>query len=131
MTKLAGAAAPPIVCVIDDDASVRKALRRLLAASGYEVELHDSAASYLLRDRSREPACLLLDIKMPVVSGLEFQRQIASSGRIPPIVFITAHVEDEARAEALALGAVDVLYKPLRQVVLLDAVRRALKRNAP
>jgi FixJ family two-component response regulator len=125
MGDFAGAA--PVVCVIDDDASVRKALRRLLQTSGFEVELHDSAASYLLRDRSREPDCLLLDIKMPVMSGLEFQRQIAVSGRVPPIVFITAHAEDEARAEAMALGAVDVLYKPLRQVVLLDAVRRALE----
>ena len=118
----------PIVCVIDDDPSVRKALHRLLEVSGFEVESHENAASYLLRDRSREPGCLLLDIKMPVMSGLEFQRQIAGTGYTPPIVFITAHAEEEARAEAMALGAVDVLYKPLRQAVLLDAVRRALER---
>jgi FixJ family two-component response regulator len=119
-----------IVCVIDDDASVRKALHRLLQASGFEVEVHENAASYLVRDRSRAPGCVLLDIKMPAMSGLEFQRQMAGAGRTPPIVFITAHADEEARAEAIALGAVDVLYKPLRQAVLLDAVRRALERSA-
>jgi FixJ family two-component response regulator len=121
--------AGPIVSIIDDDASVRKALHRLLEASGFQVEVHENAASYLLRDRSREPGCVLLDIKMPMMSGLEFQRQIAGAGRTPPIVFITAHADEEARAEAMALGAVDVLYKPLRQVALLDAVRRALERS--
>jgi FixJ family two-component response regulator len=120
----------PHVCIIDDDSSLRKALYRLLRAAGYEVEVLDSAQAYLDREAAPVPACLLLDVRMPVMSGLELQRRIGGSSG-PPVVFITAHDDERARREAMALGAVDVLLKPLDDTLLLDAINRALGLSPP
>jgi FixJ family two-component response regulator len=115
-----------MVCVVDDDFSIRRALRRLLTAAGYEVEALESAAAYCERYAASRPACLVLDIRMAAMSGLELQRLLKTSGCAPPIVFITAYSEGDVRHEALASGAIDVLHKPLRRAVLLDAIHRAL-----
>ena len=115
--------------VVDDDASVRRALRRLLRAAGYEVEVFDSGAAYLEREASDAPACLVLDVRMPVMGGLELQRAIDGTSRDLPIVFITGHGDDEVRNRALAAGAVEILDKPLDQAVLLEAIDRAIKRG--
>ncbi|MGH9332943.1 MAG: response regulator transcription factor, partial [Vicinamibacteria bacterium] len=116
----------PLVCVVDDDPSVRKALSRLFRSAGYDVEIFDSAIAYLEREGSLPPACLVLDIRMPGMSGLELQRRLTGNGSSPPIVFVTAYSEEEGRLEALARGAVDVLYKPTERATLLAAVSRAV-----
>jgi FixJ family two-component response regulator len=121
----------PVICVVDDDFSVRRALCRLLEAAGYQVEALECAAAYSERYSGSRPHCLVLDIRMAAMSGLELQRRLRSAGCAPPIVFITAHSEDEVRKEALASGAIDVLYKPLRRAVLLEAIDRALRSCEP
>jgi FixJ family two-component response regulator len=115
------------VFIVDDDASVRKALQRLIRAAGYQVEAFDHAAAYLdCAAPVPARACLVLDIRMPGMSGLDLQRALNGSPRALPIIFITGHGDEDARHQALRAGAVDVLYKPLDEKVLLDAIERAL-----
>jgi two-component system, LuxR family, response regulator FixJ len=117
------------VFVVDDDAAVRKALDRLLRGAGYSTCLCASAEEYLAREPGELPACLLLDIRMAGMSGLDLQRTIRGTPRSLPIVFITGHGNDADREQALTQGAVDVLDKPLDHVVLLAAIERALARS--
>jgi FixJ family two-component response regulator len=118
------------VFIVDDDASVRRALQRLIRAAGYHVEAFDNAAAYLGK-ATPPPArcCLVLDIRMPGMSGLDLQRALNGTARAVPIIFITGHGDDDARSQALGAGAVDVLYKPLDEHVLLEAIERALGRG--
>jgi FixJ family two-component response regulator len=116
------------VVVIDDDSSVRRALARLIRAAGYEVETLEDAQAYLDHRAIPPPACLVLDVRMPGMSGLELQTAIEGTPRSLPIVFITGHGEDDTRASALSAGAVDVLQKPLDEKVLFAAIERALAR---
>jgi two-component system response regulator FixJ len=117
------------VIIVDDDASVRRALERLIRLAGYEVEALEGATAYLERAAHVPPACLLLDIRMPVMSGLDLQQAIEGTAHALPIVFITGHGDEDARGEAMTAGAVDVLYKPLDERVLLGAIARALERS--
>ena len=117
------------VYVVDDDASVRRALERLIRSAGYDVVALSDATAYLRYSTSSTPACLVLDIRMPRMSGLELQNAIEGTSRALPIVFITGHGDDDARSQALAAGAVDVLYKPLDEKVLFGAIERALARS--
>jgi FixJ family two-component response regulator len=118
-----------MVFIVDDDASVRRALQRLIRAAGYEVEAFANADAYLSAAAPKPGlSCLVLDIRMPGMSGLDLQRTLTATGRQLPIVFITGHGDDDARQQGLAAGAVDVLYKPLDERVLLDAIERALGR---
>ena len=119
----------PMVFIVDDDASVRKALGRLVRAAGYEVELFCCAAEFLAREAPPPPACLLLDVRMPGMTGIELQRTIGGTDRDLPIVFITGHGDEAIREKTLAAGAVDVLYKPIDDRVLLGAIERALSRS--
>lgn len=119
----------PTVLVIDDDAPVRKALRRLISAAGYDVEVMADAASFLSRDIVAPPACLLLDLRMPGMSGMELMSAIAGTERMLPIVVITGEGDENVRREALAAGAIEVLEKPLDEVGLLDAIENALSRS--
>jgi FixJ family two-component response regulator len=119
------------VAVIDDDESVRKALRRLIRSVGLNVETFATAEEFLAPAGDRAPACLILDVRMPGMSGLELQKQLAALGRHLPIVFITAHEDEPARREALQAGAVDFLQKPFDERLLLDAVAKALARVLP
>ena len=120
------------VFVVDDDASVRKALVRLLRAAGYNVEAFDDAATYLRQSSPVPPlSCLVLDIRMPDMSGLDLQRALRGSPRALPIIFITGHCDHDDRKQALAAGAVDVLDKPLDQRLLLEAIERAVAREGP
>ncbi len=123
------AGAHPTVILVDDDSSVRKALHRLIHAAGYTVESLPDGAAYLAREPVPAPACLILDIRMPGMSGLDLQDAIAGTPRSLPIVFITGHGEEEVRNRALASGAVDVLFKPLDETTLLAAIERALGRS--
>ncbi len=118
-----------MVLVVDDDASVRTALLRLLRSAGYEAEGFDTAIAYLQRAAPTPPACLVLDVRMPGMTGLELQQKICGTPHAVPIVFITGHGDREARRQALEHGAVAVLQKPLEEVVLLEAIERALGRG--
>lgn len=121
----------PRILVVDDDQPVRRALGRLFRAAGYEVELLTSAEEYLAREPVDLPACLVLDMRMPGMGGLELQRAVGGTHRCLPIVFITGHADEEARAQALAAGAIAVLQKPLDEEILLHAIRSALHPSSP
>ena len=118
----------PRVSIVDDDESVREAIRGLLRSLGISADVFASAEEFLESDAAKNSACLILDVRMPGMSGLELQARLAAAGYKIPLIFITAHASDrEARARALQAGAVDVLYKPFKEEVLLKHVYAALK----
>ena len=119
------------VFVVDDDASVRKALHRLIRAAGFDVESYADCGAYLERAPSLLPACIVLDIRMPGITGFEFQRAIAGTHRDLPIVFITGHGGEEVRAQGLEAGAVAVLFKPIDEEALVAAIEKALVTPRP
>ena len=118
-----------MICVVDDDPSVRKALKRLLSSAGYEVASFGSAEELLTSDRRELPDVFIIDVRMPGLSGLELQRELAASGSRVPVVFITAYRDDQARTLAHQAGAVAYLEKPVDEEVLLEAIRTGLKRQ--
>ena len=119
--------ATPLISVVDDDHSVRESLARLIRSVGFSVQVFGSAEEFLSAGQSREPDCLILDIRMPGMSGLELQRELSASDRDLRVVFITAHGSDEdVRARALGAGAVDYLLKPLNEEEVLKAIDTAL-----
>jgi FixJ family two-component response regulator len=124
----AAAKAPPIVFVIDDDASVRAALSSLIHSIGLRVEVFGSASDFLAFKRTDSPSCLILDVRLPGVSGLDFQAELARANRIIPIIFITGHGDIPMSVKAMKGGAVEFLTKPFRDQDLLDAVQVALER---
>lgn len=111
----------PIVYVVDDDYRVREALQALLASAGYEVVVFDSAASYLNFSRPDRAACLILDLDLPGMNGLELQRKIAGEDT-PPIVFLTAHGDIPSTVKAMKAGATEFLSKPFDDEELLRAI---------
>jgi FixJ family two-component response regulator len=113
------------VAVVDDDASVREALKALLRAAGFRVDVFGSAEEFLGPRRAADTACLVLDVQMPGMSGLELQRVVASGSAVP-IVFMTAHADANVRARALASGAVQFLEKPFDDEALLEAIEQAI-----
>jgi FixJ family two-component response regulator len=122
--------AAPVVFVIDDDASVRRALGRLLKSAGYLVETFASADAFLRRPLPDSPACLVLDVYLPGLDGLELQRTLVEGSIALPIVFITGHGDIPTTVRAMKAGAVDFLPKPFDDDVLLNAVGQALARQA-
>ena len=119
--------ATPLISVVDDDHSVRESLARLIRSVGFGVRVFGSAEEFLSAGLDREPDCLILDIRMPGMNGLELQRELSASDRDLPVIFITAHGSDEeVRARALGAGAVDYLLKPLREEEVLNAIDAAL-----
>jgi FixJ family two-component response regulator len=118
---------PPIVYVIDDDAAVRDSLSSLFRSVGLEVELFASATEFLRKKPPDRPGCIVLDIRLPGVSGLDFQEQLAKSGIQTPIVFMTGHGDIPMSVRAMKAGAVDFLTKPFRDQDMLDAVFAALE----
>jgi FixJ family two-component response regulator len=121
-------AADAFIVVVDDDESVRRALKRLLKSSNFRVEVFASARDFLDFAHLRETSCLILDVRMPGMDGLELQRQLAASHRIP-IIFITGHGDEDTRERALRAGAVGFLAKPFSEEALLSAVHSALERT--
>ena len=117
---------PPLISVVDDNESVREALRGLIRSVGYAVVTFGSAEEFLASDHVTETRCLILDVRMPGMDGMELQRHLRSSEHRVPIVFITAHGDETSRAKALRNGAVDYLMKPFSEQALLDAVNKAL-----
>lgn len=118
-----------IVFVIDDDESIRQALRSLIRSVGLEVETFASAHEFLERARPDGPACLILDVRMPGVSGLDLQRDLGESNIHIPIIFITGHGDIPMSVRAMKAGAVEFLTKPFRDQDLLDAIQQALERD--
>jgi FixJ family two-component response regulator len=119
--------ATPLISVVDDDHSVRESLARLIRSVGFGVQVFGSAEEFLSVDQGREPDCLILDIRMPGMNGLELQRELSASRRDLPGIFITAPGSDEeVRARALRAGAVDYLLKPLQEEEVLKAIDAAL-----
>jgi FixJ family two-component response regulator len=117
----------PLISVVDDDQSVRESLARLIRSVGFGVQVFGSAEEFLSASHGRQADCLILDIRMPGMSGLELQHELAAAESDLPVIFITAHGSDEdVRARALAAGAVDYLLKPLREEEVLKAIDTAL-----
>src|SRR5260370_125363 len=118
-----------LVCVVDDDQSVRRGLRRLFKSAEYAAETFASAEDYLAREIFEGPICLVLDVRMPGLNGLELQKELESRGACEQIVFITGHNDVPTCTQAMKNGAVDFLMKPFDSEELIEAVKRALERG--
>jgi len=116
---------PPIIFVVDDDLSVRESLELLIKSAGWQPELFVSAQEFLSRPRPSVPCCLVLDVTLPGLSGLELQKQLAERTDMP-IIFITGHGDVPMSVQAMKAGAVEFLTKPFKDDVLLDAIRGAI-----
>jgi RNA polymerase sigma factor (sigma-70 family) len=121
--------AAPSVFVIDDDPSVRSSLKFLLSTVGLQAETFDSADSFLHKKRPDVPSCLVLDVRLPGLSGIDFQCELAARNICIPIVFLTGHGDIPMSVRAMKAGAVEFLTKPFRDQDLLDAVRVAIDRD--
>ncbi len=119
----------PIVFVVDDDASVRRSTERLIRSAGFKVLAFASGRDFLKHPRSERPACLVLDVRMPGLSGMDLQQELGSSGMDIPIIFISAHGDIPMTVRAIKAGAVEFLPKPVRGNILVDAVRAAIERD--
>ena len=122
-------AVAPMVFVVDDDPSVRKGLTRLIRSAGYTVEAFASAREFLARERYLGPCCLVLDVQMPDLTGLDLQEALAGSGRRMSIVFVTGHGDISMSVKAMKGGAVDFLTKPADDKDLLAAIERCVARD--
>src|SRR6478609_5807625 len=118
-----------LVFVVDDDPSVRSSLKFLISTVGLKVETFDSADSFLQRQPPDAPSCLVLDVRLPGLSGLDFQRELAAKNIHIPIIFVTGHGDIPMSVCAMKAGAVEFLTKPFRDQDLLDAIRIALERD--
>jgi FixJ family two-component response regulator len=119
----------PVVFVVDDDRSVRDSLRRLITSVGMSVEVFPTAQEFLKAQRGDVPGCLVLDVRLPGLSGLDLQRELANSNAPLPIIFLTGHGDIPMSVQAMKAGAVEFLTKPFRGQDLLDAVRQAIDRD--
>jgi FixJ family two-component response regulator len=119
----------PIVFVVDDDPSIRDALTSLLRSVGLRVETFESARAFLTRQPSDVPGCLVLDVRLPGLSGLDLQRELATAQITMPIIFITGHGDIPMTVQAMKAGAVEFLTKPFRDQDLLDAIAQAIARD--
>jgi len=120
---------PELVCVVDDDQSVRRGLRRLFKSAAYTAETFASAEEYLARETYPGPICLVLDVRMPGLNGLDLQQVLESRGAWEQIVFVTGHADVPNCRQAMKNGAVDFLLKPFDDVELIEAVARAFVRS--
>ena len=117
----------PLIAIVDDDDALRTSLDDLLRSLGFQTQDFRSAEAFLSANQARDPACLILDVRMPGMNGLELQRQLVAANWRIPIIFITSYADDDARARALEAGAVAFLYKPCREEDLLNAIDVALQ----
>lgn len=118
----------PIIFIVDDDVSVRESLELLVLASGWTPETFSSASEFLARERVNVPSCLVLDVSLPDLNGLDVQKRVV--GRVElPIIFITGHGDIPMSVKAMKRGAVEFLTKPFRPEALLDAIREALDKS--
>ena len=119
-----------MIHVVDDDASFRAAISRVLSVSGYEVAAYESAACFLRNIDSARPGCILLDVEMPALGGLQLQEELAKLSRGWPIIFMTGHGDIPTSVRAIKAGAEDFLTKPVSRQTLLEVIQRALVRHA-
>jgi len=120
---------PPLVAIVDDDASVRKSTRRLIQSFGYRAEAFGSGEEFLSSPLAARIACLVLDVRMPEMDGLEVQRQVIARGLHIPVIFISGRASDEEERRARSAGAVDVLRKPIATATLLQVLRNSLRKE--
>jgi FixJ family two-component response regulator len=119
----------PIISVVDDDASVRTATARLLRSLGFSAHAFASAQEFLSSPRLLETSCLIADVEMPGMTGVELQEHLIAHGHATPVIFITAFPEDRIRERVIKAGAIDFLSKPFDEPRLLECVERALARR--
>ena len=117
----------PLITIVDDDDALRHSLDDLLQSVGFSVQGFASAEAFLQAQHAPETACLILDVRLPGMHGLELQRQLVAAHWGMPIIFVTAYADDDVRVRALAAGAVAFLYKPCPEEDLLHAIEVALK----
>jgi FixJ family two-component response regulator len=117
---------PPTICIVDDDASVRRSLQRLLVANGFRVKAFADAQSYMERSPDVSCSCVILDVRMPGIDGLELQTLLQETGHPVPIVFLTGHGDIPMSVRAIKAGAADFLAKPVDEATLLAAVADAV-----
>jgi len=115
-----------LISIVDDDESIREAIQSLLGSVGFKAKTFASAEQFLQSDQIENTACLILDVRMPGMSGLELQRRLMATQCHIPIVFVTAHGDEEVRSRALQEGAVEFLLKPFSEEALLNAIQAAL-----
>ena len=115
-----------LISIVDDDESIREAIQSLLRSVGFRAKTFASAEQFLQSDQIENTACLILDVRMPGMSGLELQRRLMATQCRIPIVFVTAHGDEEARSRALREGAMEFLLKPFSEEALLNAIQAAL-----
>jgi FixJ family two-component response regulator len=120
---------PPVVFVVDADVSIRSALRSLIRSVGLRVQFFSSPVEFLERKRRDAPSCLILDVRLPGKSGLDFQSELAEANVLIPIIFITGHGDIPMAVRAMKTGAVEFLTKPFRDQDLLDAIQVGLERD--
>jgi FixJ family two-component response regulator len=119
----------PMISIVDDDRSLREATKGLVRSFGYGADTFASAEEFLQSERVNDTSCLILDVNMPGLSGIELQNQLIARGNRMPIIFITAVLEESTRAKALKAGAVGFLSKPFREEWLIDRLDVALNRE--
>ena len=119
----------PTVFIIDDDRGMRQSIQDLVESVGLRAESFATGGEFLKRKRTNDPSCLVLDVRLPQMSGLDFQRRLAEIGMQIPIIFVTAHGDVPMSVRALKSGAVEFLTKPFRDQDLLDAIQQALQRD--
>jgi FixJ family two-component response regulator len=121
--------ATPVVFVVDDDVSVRESLELLIRSAGWQPETFETAREFLSRPRVLAPSCLILDITLPDLNGLDLQRRIAADRLDMPVIFISGHGDVPMTVQAMKAGAIDFLTKPFSDVVLLSAIRNGVERS--
>ena len=119
--------ATELISVVDDDESVRRSTRLLIESHGFQVATFPSAEAFLASEKRHDTACLILDVQMPGISGLQLQTRLAHDGNSIPIIFITAHGDEKMRLQALRAGAAEFMAKPFNDEVLLESIRVALE----
>ena len=119
----------PLISIVDDDDSLRNSLDNLIRSVGFQAQGFSSAEAFLCSNQAQETACLILDMRLPGMNGLDLQRQIVAANWRIPIIFITSHADGDAESRALEAGAVDYLYKPFREEQLLNAIDAAIKHS--
>jgi FixJ family two-component response regulator len=129
MGKIADTVNGRRISVVDDDASIRQALKSLMRSVRLNVETFGSAEDFLAANGAGETECLILDVYLPGMSGFELQERLNSERRGIPVIFITAHADENSRQRALKAGAVDLLSKPVRREPLFKAIQTALRRR--
>jgi FixJ family two-component response regulator len=119
----------PLISIVDDDDSLRNSLDNLIRSVGFRAQGFPSAEAFLSSNQVHDTACLILDVRLPGMNGLELQRRIVAANWRIPVIFITSHADGDARARALEAGAVAYLYKPFREEELLNAIDAALNHS--